>query len=64
MIIKDVDFNGTTYLCQLTLDENRRINAGQTVNIPANRRVVKRPGIARAAQVKAAGFAAPPVIFF
>jgi hypothetical protein len=64
MIIKEVNIGGTVYLCQLTLDEKRRMNAGQSVKIPATRRVKKRLGVSLAAQVMAAGFAAPPVIFF
>jgi hypothetical protein len=63
MTITDVNINGTIYLCQLTLDEKRRINAGHKVTIPLARRVKKRLGIARSMQVHSAGFAAPPVVF-
>ena len=63
MSIKHFKINGQAHLCVVTPYENSRIDAGQRVNIPAARRVKMRLGIPRSIQLRAAGIAAPPVVF-
>jgi hypothetical protein len=63
MTVKQLNINGLTYLCVVTPYENNRINAGHKVNIPADRKVKMRLGIPRSMQLRAAGIAAPPVVF-
>ena len=64
MTVRKLKINGTTHLCVVTPFENSRINAGQDVTIPADRRVKMRLGIPHSVQLHNAGIAAPPVVFF
>jgi hypothetical protein len=63
MSVKQLNINGTTFLCVVTPNESNRLAKGQKVNIPADRRVKYRLGIPRAIQLHNAGIIAPPVVF-
>ena len=63
MSVKQLNINGTTYLCVVAPHESNCIARGQKVNIPTARRVKTRLGIPRAIQLHNAGIAAPPVVF-